>query len=193
MEPNKHEPEVGPIISDTAARFTMALLLALFITGATLPIWRGLNSVPEGFPWIDRVMSAVKTFSTFAAMLLILYLVFAARVYADRQGERLRLRFQHGLAECSKQAAQRFSEGSTEVWTDRTEWLKPPAWKVDQNPSLRPGPETPEVDAVPSLQTLNSITDRYRLPRRGRRESTSCATPTGPLLCVNSNLELTRL
>ena len=43
MEPNKHEPEVDPIISDTAARFTMALLLALFITGAALPIWRGLN------------------------------------------------------------------------------------------------------------------------------------------------------
>ena len=90
-------------------------------------------------------MSAAKTLSTAAAMLLILYLVLAARVYAAVQKEQLRLRFQHGLAEGWKQAAQRFSEGSTDVWTDWTEWLKPPAWKAGQNPSLRPGPEPLEL------------------------------------------------
>ena len=164
MEPNKHEPEVDPIISDTAARFTMVLFLALFTIGAALIIWRGLSSAPEGFHWIDRAMSAVKTFSTFAAMLLILYLVFAARVYAERQEEQLRLRFQHGLAEGWKKVGQRFNEGSTDVWTDWTEWLKPPAWKADQNLRLRPGPEPPGVDAASSLRGLNSITDQDDLP-----------------------------
>ena len=164
VKPNKHEPEVDPIISDTAVRFTMVLFLALFTTGAALPFWRGPSSDPEGFHWIDPVMSAIKTFSTFAAVLLFLNLVFAARVYAEVQEEQLRLRFQHGLAEGWKQAAQRFSEGSTDVWTDRTEWLKPPAWKAGQNPSLRPGPETPGVDAVPSLRDLNSMTTRNHRP-----------------------------
>ena len=182
VKPNKREPEVDPIISDPAARFTMVLFLALFTFGAALLIRRGPSSVPDGDHWIDRVMSSIKTFYTFAAMLLIPYLVLAEGVYAERQEEQLRLRFQHGLAEGCKHAAQRFSEGSTDVWTDWTEWLKPHAWNVDQNPSLRPGPEIPGVDAVPSLQTPNSTTDRDRRPRRGRRESTSCATPTGPLL-----------
>ena len=121
MKPNKREPEVDPIISDAAARFTMVLFLALFTIGAALLIQRGLSSVREGDHWIDPVMSVVKTFSTFAAMLLILYLVFAARVYAEVQEEQLRLRFQHGLAECSKQPAQRFSEEDSDVrkaWTD---------------------------------------------------------------------------
>ena len=122
MEPNKHETEVDPIISDATARFTMAPFLALFTTGAALPFWRGPSSDPEGFHWIDPAMSAVKTLSTVAAILPIPHLVFAARVYAERQEEQLRLRFQHGLAEGWKQAAQRVSEGSTDVWTDRTEW-----------------------------------------------------------------------
>ena len=141
--------------------------LALFTTGAALPFWRGPSSDPEGFHWIDPAMSAVKTLSTVAAILPIPHLVFAARVYAERQEEQLRLRFQHGLAEGWKQAAQRVSEGSTDVWTDRTEgrsWLKPPAWKAGQNPSLRPGPETPGVDAVPSLRDLNSMTTRNHRP-----------------------------
>ena len=112
------------IINDTAARFTMAPFLALFTTGAALTIWRGPNSVPEGFHWIDPVMTAVKTFSTVAASLPIPYLVFAAGVYAEVQEEQLRLRFQHGFAVGWKQAAQRFSEGSTDVWTDWTEWTE---------------------------------------------------------------------
>ena len=159
-----HEPEVDPIINDATARFTMAPFLALFTTGAALPIRRGPSSDPEGFHWIDRVMSAVKTLSTFVAILPIPYLVFAARVYAEVQEEQLRLRFEHGLTEGWKQAAQRFSEGSTDVWTDRTERLKLPAWKAGQNPSLRPGPETPGVDATSSLQNLNSMTTQNHQP-----------------------------
>ena len=122
MRHDKHEPEVEPIISDAAARFTMVLFLALFTIGAALLIWRGLSSVPEGFHWIDPVMGAIKTFSTFAAMLLVLYLVFAARVYAERQEKQLRLRFQHGLAEGRRQAAQRFGQEAPDVWKAWTEW-----------------------------------------------------------------------
>ena len=163
-ETQQARTQMDPIISDTAVRLPMVLFLALFTIGAALLIWRGLNSVPEGFHWIDPVMSAVKTFSTFAAMLLIQYLVFAERVYAEVQEEQLRLRFQHGLAAGWKQVGQRFCEGSTDVWTDWTEWLKPPAWKADQNLRLRPGPEPPGVDAASSLRGLNSITDQDDLP-----------------------------
>ena len=99
MKPNKHEPEVEPIISAAAARFTMVLFLALFTIGAALLIWRGLSPVPEGDHWIGPDMVATRAFSTFAAMLLIVYLVFAAKVYAERQVEQSRLRYQHGLAE----------------------------------------------------------------------------------------------
>ena len=75
MKPGKREPEVDPVISGASARFTMAPFLALFTTGAALPIWRGPSSDPEGFHWIDPVMSAVKTLSTAAAILPIPYLV----------------------------------------------------------------------------------------------------------------------
>ena len=99
MRHDKHEPEVEPIISDAAARFTVVLFLALFTVGVALFIWRALSAVPEGAHWIDQAMGAIRAFSTFAAMLLILYLVFAVKVYAERQEEQLRLPFQHGLAE----------------------------------------------------------------------------------------------
>ena len=108
MRHEKHEPEVEPIISAAAARFTMVLFLALFTIGAALFIWRGLSLIPEGDHWTDPVMGAIKTFSTFAAMLLILYLVFAARVYAERQVEQLRLRFQQAW----RKAANRLSSDS---------------------------------------------------------------------------------
>ena len=124
MKPNMREPEVGPIISDAAARFTIVLFLGLFTIGAALLIWRGISSVPEGDHWIDPVMSVVKTFSTFAAILPIPYLVFAARVYAERQEEQLRLRFQHGLAEGWKQVGQRFGQGATDMWKAWTEWTE---------------------------------------------------------------------
>ena len=108
MRHDKHEPEVELIISDAAARFTAVLFLALFTIGAALLIWRGLSSVPEGDHWIDQVMGAIRAFSTFAAMLLIVYLVFAARVYAERQVEQLRLRFQQAW----RKAANRLSSDS---------------------------------------------------------------------------------
>ena len=122
MRHDKHEPEAETIISDAAARFTVVLFLALFTIGAALLIWRGLSPVPEGDHWIDQVMGAIRAFSTFAAMLLILYLVFAARVYAERQVEQLRHRFQQGLAEGWEQVAQRFGQEATDVWKSWTEW-----------------------------------------------------------------------
>ena len=74
MESDKPEPGSEPIISDGTARFTVALFLALFTLGVALLIWRGLSTVPDGDHWIDQFMGALHTFSTFAAILLILYL-----------------------------------------------------------------------------------------------------------------------
>ncbi len=56
MRHEKHEPDVEPIISAAAARFTAVLFLALFTIGAALFIWRGLSPIPEGDHWIDQVM-----------------------------------------------------------------------------------------------------------------------------------------
>ena len=83
------------------------------------------------------------------------------------QEEQLRLRFQHGLAEGWKQAAQRVSEGSTDVWTDRTEWKElAEAARMEGRSEPEPptAPETPGVDAVPSLRDLNSMTTRNHRP-----------------------------
>ena len=124
MRRDKHEPEAEPIISDGTARFTVVLFLALFTLGVALLIWRGLRSVPEGDHRIDQVMGALHTFSTFAAILLVLYLVIAARIYAERQEELLRLRFQQGLTEGWKQAARRFGQDAPETWQSWTEWKK---------------------------------------------------------------------
>ena len=124
MKPDKPEPGSDPIISDGVARFTVALFLALFTLGVALLIWRGLSSVPEGDHRIDQVMGALHTFSTFAAILLVLYLALAARIYAERQEELLRLRFQQGLTEGWKQAARRFEQEAPETWQSWTEWKK---------------------------------------------------------------------
>ena len=116
MKPGESEPGSDPIISDGAARFTVALFLALFTLGVALLIWRGLSSVPEGDHRIDQVMGALHTFSTFAIILLVLYLALAARIAAQRQGELLRLRFQEGLTEGWKQATRQFGQDAPETW-----------------------------------------------------------------------------
>ena len=122
MKPDKPEPGSDPIIGDGAARFTVVLFLALFTLGAALLIWRGLSSVPEGDHRIDQVMGALHTFSTFAAILLVLYLVIAARVFSERVEGQLGLRYQQGLAEGRRQAAQRFPQDACEVWRDWSDW-----------------------------------------------------------------------
>ena len=185
MKPNKHEPESEPIIGDGTARFTMVLFLTLFTIGAALLIWRGLSTVLEGDHWIDQVMGALRTFSTFSAMLLILYLVFAARVFSERREGQLRLRFQQGLAEGRQQAAQRFGQEATDVWKAWTEWKElAEAARMDGRPEPEPppGPEAPGVDAASSLRTLSSMTAQGHLPGRGRRKSPSCGTPDRPSL-----------
>ena len=135
-----------PIISDASARFTVILFLALFTVGVALLIWRGLRSVPEGDHWIDQVMGAIRAFSTFAAMLLIPYLVFAARVYAERQEEQLRLRFQQGLPEGRQQAARRFGREAPDVWKAWTEWKELAETARKEG---RPEPEPPTRSGSP--------------------------------------------
>ena len=111
MKPDKPEPGPEPIISAGTARFTVALFLALFALGVALLIWRALTYVPEGHHWIDQFMGALRTFSTFGAILLVLYLVIAAMVFMPSSWRSLlRLRFQQGLTEGWKQAARRFEQ-----------------------------------------------------------------------------------
>ena len=105
MKPNKHEPEVEIVISDATVRFTMAVFLALLALGAALLIWRGLSSVPDGDHRIDQTTGALRAFSTFAAILLVLYLVIAARVFSERLDGQMGLRYQQGLAEGRKQVS----------------------------------------------------------------------------------------
>ena len=69
-------------------------------------------------------MGALHAFSTFAVILLVLYLVIAARIYAEQQEELLRLLFQQGLTEGWKQAARRFEQEAPETWQSWTEWKK---------------------------------------------------------------------
>ena len=136
MKPNKPEPGPEPIISDGAARFTVVLFLALFTLGAALLIWRGLSTVPDGDHWIDQFMGALHAFSTFAAMLVVLYLVIAARVFTDRLEGQLGLRYQQGLAEGRKQDA-------CEVWRL---WAK---WKELAEAARREGRPEPDPPRCP--------------------------------------------
>ena len=114
----------------------MVLFLALFTLGAALLIWRGLSSVPEADHWIDQFMGALHAFSTFAAMLVVLYLVIAARVFTDRLEGQLGLRYQQGLAEGRKQDA-------CEVWRL---WAK---WKELAEAARREGRPEPDPPRCP--------------------------------------------
>ena len=122
MKPDKPEPGPDPIISDGTARFTIILFLALFTIGLALLVWRGFSAVPEGAHWIDHSMGAIRNFSTFAAMLLILYLVFAAKAYGRRLEDELGLRYQQEIAKGSRQAAEGFPPDTGDVWQDWAEW-----------------------------------------------------------------------
>ena len=146
MKPDKPEPGPEPIISDGAARFTVALFLALFTLGAALLIWRGLSSVPEADHWIDQFMGALHAFSTFAAILLVLYLVIAARVFTERLEGQFGLRYQQGLAEGRRQAAERFKGDACEVWRDWSNWKQ-----LSEAARLegRPEPESPRRPGSP--------------------------------------------
>ena len=64
--------ELKPIINSATARFTVVLFLAFFTLGVALLIWKGLSAVPEGTHWIDPVIGVLRTYSAFAAMLLVL-------------------------------------------------------------------------------------------------------------------------
>ena len=122
MKPDKPEPGPEPIISAGTARFTVALFLALFTLGAALLIWRGLSTVPEADHWIDQFMGALHAFSTFAAMLVVLYLVIAARVFSERVEGQLGFRYQQGLAEGRRQVAEQFKRDACEVWRHWSNW-----------------------------------------------------------------------
>ena len=175
MKPDKPEPGSDPIIGDGAARFTVVLFLALFTLGVALLIWRGLSSVPEGDHRIDQVMGALHAFSTFAVILLVLYLVIAARVVSERCGgpigTPLSTRIRGGPAPGCSSDSHRTPARCGGIGQIGRSWLKPPAGRADPSLSPRPGRETPGVDVAPHSGPLRSVTAQNHLPRMGRRES----------------------
>ena len=146
MKPDKPEPGPEPIISDGTTRFTVAPFLALFALGVALLIWRALTSAPEGNHWIDQFMGALRTFSTFGTILLVLYLVIAARVFTERLEGQLGLRYRQGLAEGRRQAAQRFKRDAGEVWRDWSDWKELAEAARREG---RPEPEPPHCPGSP--------------------------------------------
>ena len=146
MKPDKPEPGPETIISDGTARFTVALFLALFALGAALLIWIALTSVPKGHHWIDQFMGALRTFSTFGVILVVLYLVIAARVFRERLEGQLGLRYQQGLAEGRRQAAQRFKRDAGEVRRDWSDWKELAEAARREG---RPEPEPPHCPGSP--------------------------------------------
>ena len=133
--------ELKPIINSATARFTVVLFLAFFTLGVALLIWKGLSAVPEGTHWIDPVIGALRTYTTLAAMLLVPYLVFAARVYSRRAEEQSELLYRQGLEEGRRQAAERFPQDAREVWRDWSGWKQlAEAARLEGRPEPEPPP-----------------------------------------------------
>ena len=155
MKPTKHESKVEPIISDATARFTIILFLALFTIGVALLVWRGFSAVPEGAHWIDHAMGAIRNFSTFAAMLLVLYLVFAAKAFGKRLEDELGLRYQQVISEGRRQAVEGFPPGAGDVWEDWAEWKElAETARREGRPEPQPPPRPltpPDLTALPRV------------------------------------------
>ena len=95
-------------------------------------------------------MGALRTFSTFGVILLVLYLVLyrviAARVFRERLEGQLGLRYQQGLAEGRRQAAQRFKRDAGEVRRDWSDWKELAEAARREG---RPEPEPPHCPGSP--------------------------------------------
>ena len=110
MKPDKPEPGSDPIISDGAARFTWPC-------SSRYSPWEWPCSSGEASVLFQKETTGLTRswvhcipFQRSPPILLVLYLALAARIYAERQEELLRLRFQQGLTEGWKQAARRFEQ-----------------------------------------------------------------------------------
>ena len=132
-----------PIISRGTARFAIFLFLALFTLGMTLFTWREFHSVPGEPHWIDPVLAVLQTGSPFSAMLVVLYVLFAARFYSRRAQEYSCLRYRQGLEDGRTQAAEQLNQDRYQLWV---EWME--AAEVARVEG-RPEPEPPPRPANP--------------------------------------------
>ena len=145
METDNH-PGPDPIISTGTARFAVVLFLAFFTLGMALFTWREFSAVPGEDHWIDPVLGVLQTGSPFSAMLVVLYVVFAARLYSRRAQEYSCLRYCQGLEDGRTQAAERFGRDAYDMWKSWTEWREQvEAARVEG----RPEPEPPPRPATP--------------------------------------------
>ena len=140
MKPDKHEPVIGPVPSDATINIALGLFLTVFTIGTALLIWKSLSAVPEGVHWIDHLLGAIRAISALSAVLIVLYGIFAARVYGNWAENQFRLAYERGLAEGRQQAAGRFGPDACNGWRDWAEWKE---WAEAARREGRPGPEPP--------------------------------------------------
>ena len=84
-------------------------------------------------------------FSMITAILLVLYLVFAARLYVKRTEEYLELAYLRGASGGRRQAADQSNEGRYQLWVAWMEWKEEAEaarreGQREPNPPPRPGP-----------------------------------------------------
>ena len=143
MTPDQQqEPAMEPIISSTTARIAVALFLGLFTLAVALLLWSELHPSPDGANWVDRTLETIDQFSMFTAILLVLYLVFAARLYVKRTEEYLELTYLRGVSRGRQQAADQINEGRYQLWVAWMEWKeKAEAARRKGRPEPNPPPK----------------------------------------------------
>ncbi len=85
-------------------------------------------------------MGAIRAISALSAVLIVLYGIFAAKVYGNWAEHQFRLYYEQGMAEGRQQAAERFGMDDYNGWRDWTEWKE---WAEAARREGRPGPEPP--------------------------------------------------
>ena len=140
MKPDKRDSETEPVLSDASINIALGMFLTIFTIGTALLIWRSLSAVPEGGHWIDQFMGGIRAISALSAVLIVLYGVFAAKVYSNLAENQFRLYYEQGLAEGRQQAAGRFGPDAGNGWRDWAEWKE---WAEAARREGRPGPESP--------------------------------------------------
>ena len=132
-----------PILSTTTVRITVALFLGLFTLAVALLLWSEVHPSPDGANWVDRTLETIDQFSMFTAILLVLYLVFAARLYVKRTEEYLELAYLRGVSRGRQQAADQINEDRYQLWM---KWME---WKEQAEAALRDGHPEPKPPPRP--------------------------------------------
>ncbi len=148
------EPLMEPILSHSTVRITVGLFLSLLTLGVALLLWSEIHPFPEG----AQILTAIDQFSMITAILLVLYIVFASRLYRKRAEALLELCYLRGASQGRRQAAEQLDQDRYNQWVAWMEWKEEAeaALREDRpepNPPPRPGP--PGVEApLPGLTRM---------------------------------------